>query len=80
MAVPVDHSDELYFEPLQDLVLDARTHLILGLIHYSDGLEGSKKRLLSAEKFVRNFDVATECGFGRRQPETIPELLEIHRD
>jgi hypothetical protein len=22
--------------------------------------------------------IATECGFGRRRPETIPELLRIH--
>jgi hypothetical protein len=27
---------------------------------------------------VENFSVATECGFGRRKPDTIPELLRIH--
>jgi hypothetical protein len=27
---------------------------------------------------VTDFSIATECGFGRRRPETIPELLRIH--
>jgi hypothetical protein len=27
---------------------------------------------------VQNFAIATECGFGRRPVETIPELLRIH--
>jgi hypothetical protein len=28
---------------------------------------------------LSNFGVATECGFGRRRPETLSELLRIHR-
>jgi hypothetical protein len=27
---------------------------------------------------VRDFSIGTECGFGRRDPATIPELLRIH--
>jgi hypothetical protein len=27
---------------------------------------------------VSRFSIATECGFGRRDPDTIPELLRIH--
>jgi len=26
------------------------------------------------------FGVATECGLGRRPPETIPDLLRIHSE
>jgi len=33
-----------------------------------------------ADRFVTDYDVATECGFGRRDPATIPELLRIHRE
>ena len=29
-------------------------------------------------KVRERFGVATECGMGRRPPETIPELLRIH--
>jgi hypothetical protein len=43
-------------------------------------LDGSKARVAAAEKFMTEFDVATECGFGRREPDTIPGLLQIHRD
>ena len=28
--------------------------------------------------YAANFSVGTECGFGRRDPRTIPELLRIH--
>jgi hypothetical protein len=80
MAVPVDRNDDAYFEPLTNLALAAETRLILGLVHHGDGLNGSKARLQTAEKYVTEFDVATECGFGRRPAETIPELLQIHRD
>ena len=47
-------------------------------MHYTDGLAGTRKRMAAAEKFVGEFSIATECGFGRRPPETIPELLRIH--
>jgi hypothetical protein len=32
----------------------------------------------AARKYVENFSVATECGFGRRDPATVTELLRIH--
>ena len=35
-------------------------------------------RLATAEKYVKNFSIATECGFGRRPRDTISELLAIH--
>jgi hypothetical protein len=47
-------------------------------VHYTDGIEGTRKRIATAEKFVRDFSIGTECGFGRREPSTIPELLRIH--
>jgi hypothetical protein len=78
MPVPRDRSDEAYFAPLRRLKLRRETQLCLGLVHYTDGVEGTRKRLATAERFVRGFSIATECGFGRRRPDTIPELLRIH--
>jgi hypothetical protein len=78
MPVPRDRDDEAYFAPLRDLRLKLGTELCLGLVHYTDGLDGTRRRLATAEKFVKDFSIATECGFGRRDPATIPELLRIH--
>ncbi len=78
MPVPRDRSDDGYFAPLQRLALRPETELCLGLVHYTDGVEGTMKRLATAKKFAADFAVATECGFGRRDPRTIPELLRIH--
>jgi hypothetical protein len=78
MPVPRNRSDDAYFEPLQRLALQPETELCLGLVHYTDGVDGTKQRLATAKKYAAKFSVATECGFGRRDPRTIPELLRIH--
>jgi hypothetical protein len=78
MPVPRNRADEAYFEPLRQLQLRPETELCLGLVHYTDGLIGTKNRLATARKFVKDFAIGTECGFGRRDPKTIPELLRIH--
>ena len=78
MPVPRDRSDDDYFGPLANLRLRSETELCLGLVHYTDGIEGTKRRLATARKCAPAFSIATECGFGRRKPETIPELLRIH--
>jgi hypothetical protein len=79
MPVPRDRTDDAYYAPLRKLALKAGTRLILGLVHYTDGVEGGRRRIAAAERHVKDFDVATECGFGRRDASTIPELLRIHR-
>jgi hypothetical protein len=80
MPVPRSRSDEAYFAPLKNLKLKPGTQLCLGLVHHTDGLAGTRRRMATAEKFAKNFSIGTECGFGRRQPETIPELLRIHAE
>jgi hypothetical protein len=80
MPVPRDRDDDAYFAPLKALRLNPATELCLGLVHYTDGVAGTRRRLAAAEKFVTNFSIATECGFGRRPPDTIPELLRIHAE
>ena len=78
MPVPRNRADDAYFQPLRNLKLRSETQLCLGLVHYTDGIEGTKKRIATAKKYVSDFAVGTECGFGRRDPKTIPELLRIH--
>ncbi len=80
MPVPVDRNDEAYFAPLLDLKLQRRTKLFLGLVHDSDGVEGTRNRIAVAAKYARDFGIAAECGFGRRPPETIPHLLRVHAE
>ncbi|WP_211284840.1 hypothetical protein [Mycobacterium palustre] len=80
LPVPRARHDDSYFEPLQDLQLGPQTELYLGLVHYTDGVDGTRRRIETAFRHVDSFGVATECGFGRRPPEQIPGLLRIHRD
>ena len=79
MPVPRGRDDDPYFSPLRNLRLKSGTKLYLGLVHLTDGIEGAKRRVAAAERVVSNFGIATECGFGRRPPDTIPELLRLHR-
>jgi methionine synthase II (cobalamin-independent) len=80
MPVPRDRADDGYFAPLARLKLKPETELSLGLVHYTDGIDGTRARLKVAERHAAHFSIATECGFGRRDPATIPELLRIHRE
>jgi hypothetical protein len=80
VPVPMDRADDAYFKPLSGLELDPKTKLFLGLVHDSDGVVGTRKRIEAAARYARDFGIATECGFGRRPPETIPNLLRIHAE
>ena len=81
MPVPVDRDDDAYFEPLKDLHLNEETDLFLGLVHAGDGAEGTKRRMATAGKFVKDFGIATECGIARlRTPELVRQLLQVHAD
>jgi hypothetical protein len=80
MPVPRNRADDAYFEPLRQIELRPETELCLGLVHHTDGVEGTKRRLATAKRYAEKFAIATECGFGRRDPRTIPELLRIHAE
>ncbi len=67
------------FAPLKGLTTSASTEIYLGLVHLTDGIEGTRKRLQTARRHLTGFGIATECGFGRRDPATVEELLDIHR-
>jgi hypothetical protein len=80
MPVPIDRTDDAYFEPLKGLRLRPETKLCLGLIHDQDGAEGTRKRMAVAKRYMPDFLIATECGFGRRPPESIGKLLRLHAE
>ena len=80
MPVPRNRGDDDYFRPLRDLD-SGETKLYIGLIHHTDGTAGTLKRVEAFRRhYTGDFGVATECGWGRRKPETIPALMQIHRE
>jgi hypothetical protein len=78
MPVPRDRADAAYVRPLADLAGFDGTALYLGLIHHDDR-EGDVARIRAARAVVPKFGVASECGWGRTDPERVASLLESHR-
>jgi len=78
LPVPRDRSDDAYFAPLQEFRLDPHTEIYLGLVHMTDGTAGAARRIATAARYRKDFGIATECGLGRRSPESIPRLLALH--
>jgi hypothetical protein len=78
LPVPQDRTDAAYYAPLRSLRLPAATTLYLGLIHHDDAA-GDQARIAAAAAVIPSFGIATECGWGRGDPETIPDLLAAHR-
>ncbi len=77
LPVPRERSDEAYFAPLANLELGAATKLYLGLIHYDD-VAGDLARMAAAAKVCKDFGVASECGWGRTDPDRLRGLLQSH--
>jgi hypothetical protein len=80
MPVPRERTDDAYYEPLRGLKLQPGTELILGLVHFTDGVEGGRLRMEAAQRAISKFGISTECGFGRRPRETIEPLLKLHAE
>ncbi|MCY3752388.1 MAG: hypothetical protein OXG54_13440 [Gammaproteobacteria bacterium] len=80
MPVPVERDDASYFEALSGLNKSSIGEIYLGLIHDSDGVSGTNRRIKAASRYLPEFGVAAECGMGRCDPERIPGLLQIHAD
>jgi hypothetical protein len=78
MPVPRGRSDAAYVAPLAKLRLPETTRLYLGLVHYTDGVEGTRQRMRVASAVRPDFGIATECGMGRRVGQDIPALLRMH--
>jgi hypothetical protein len=79
MPVPRGRADDTYFKPLSRLAVGA-TRVHLGLVHQADGVEGARKRIETAKKFLPSFGIAGECGLGRVDPAALPDLLTTHHE
>ena len=77
MPVPINRDDDAFYAPLEGLKLPPGTELYLGLVHTQDGVEGTHRRIATAEKFVREFGIASECGVSRGR--TVDVALDFLR-
>lgn len=78
MPVPKQRDDVEYFEALGAVEIPRETELYLGLVHATGGRAGTRRRIAAASQVISRFGLATECGMGRRQLDTIGPLLEQH--
>ena len=79
VPLSADGNLETFLEPLKDFVPKLKEHnteLYLGVVHYNDP-EGTKKRIEAASKYVPEFGVATECGWGRTPAEQVDGIMKL---
>lgn len=67
------------YRPLKDLRHQPGTKLFLGLVHRTDGFEGTKRRIEAAKVHLSEFGLGASCGLGRRKAADIPAILTLHR-
>jgi hypothetical protein len=79
MPVPKERRDDAYFAPLDGLDLPGDTALYLGLVHHGDA-SGNQARYEAAAAHIDIDGVASECGWGRADPQLVPGLLAAHRE
>ena len=75
LPVEGDSVDLRFFETLGQLSLRPETRLYLGLLHLSDGAVGAKARIVAAQRFIHDFGVATDCGWGRHRMQDVDALV-----
>jgi ubiquinone/menaquinone biosynthesis C-methylase UbiE len=80
MPISPHRADAEFYAALEGLKLRPETELYLGLIYPEDGVEGARQRIAKAREVVGEFGVASECGWGRRAPTTVPALVDLHRE
>ena len=80
MPVPRDRDDDAYFAPLSGFDPGPAARLYLGLVHFTDGAAGARRRIEAARRVRAGFGIGTECGFGRRDPGTVAALLRLHAE
>jgi hypothetical protein len=78
IPVPKERTDDAFYAPLEAWKRPASTELYLGLLHHNDEA-GDRKRVAVAKKFIDDFGLSAECGWGRTEPGRLPGLLKGHR-
>jgi hypothetical protein len=75
----VRRPDEAFFAPLANLDV-GETKVFLGLVHHTDGIGDFRRRRDLARTHLRSFGIGSVCGYGRVEPELLPEILRIHAE
>jgi hypothetical protein len=75
----VRQPDEAFFAPLEKLDV-GETKVFLGMVHHTDGIEDFRRRRDLARKHLGSFGIGSVCGYGRVEPELLPEILRIHAE
>jgi hypothetical protein len=78
IPVPKGRTDEAYYAPLKNWKARPETKLYLGLLHHDDEA-GDRQRVAAARRYVKDFGLSAECGWGRTEPGRLPGLLAGHR-
>src|SRR5499425_3898401 len=60
VPVPRGRTDEGYYAPLRELRLRPETEVYLGVVHYTDGVEGTARRIEAARRFFSKDATTTE--------------------
>ena len=74
----VPKPDSAFLAPLRDLNVGG-ARVFLGLIHPQDGIEGAKRRIGLAKRYLNDFGISAVCGFGRENPHELGNILELHK-
>jgi hypothetical protein len=80
MPVPINRSDNAYFEALRDFRPGADTELFLGLVHDADGLSGALARAETARRACDWFGIGTECGLNHRSRDNVLQIVTLLGD
>jgi hypothetical protein len=73
----VRQPDEAFFAPLEELDV-GDTRVFLGMVHHTDTIEDFRRRRDLARAHLRDFGIASVCGYGRVEAELLPEILRTH--
>jgi hypothetical protein len=73
----VRNPDEAFFAPLDELDVGDAT-VYLGIVHHTDGIDDFRRRRDLARRHLASFGIGSVCGYGRVEPELLPEILRIH--
>lgn len=71
-------ADLPFFAPLADLNLADSTEIYLGLLQPKDP-DSDQRRIAAAQQVLAKFGVATECGWGRKQTNAVPQVVAVHQ-
>lgn len=78
VPVPQGRTEAEFYKPLRSLKVSPETRIFLGLVFQGDA-DGDQERIAVAKEYLAEFGVATECGWGRTDPENVAGLLASHR-